>query len=132
MIHHHLFQVVSDRLSVAGKHGGLVDYSDPLQIFFNRKTFRVLSFEFGIELFTLLFAGYIFYYNKTALLAKLAVLSIVCNVIFNYFLIGRFGAMGAAYSTTLSFFIVFIIVAVQANKLVKLPWFQKHTFRLKS
>ena len=97
---------------------------------------RRFVFWIGLSYFLwgcyLLFSGYIFYYNKTALLAKLAVLSIVCNVIFNYFLIGRFGAMGAAYSTTLSFFIVFIIVAVQANKLVKLPWFQKHTFRLKS
>ncbi len=79
----------------------------------------------------LLFSGYIFYYNKTALLAKLAIVSIGCNILFNYILISRFGAIGAAYSTVLSFFIVFVIVANRATKMVSLPWFKKHTFSIK-
>ena len=79
----------------------------------------------------LLFSGYIFYYNKTGLLAKMAILSIASNIFFNYLLIHRFGAIGAAYSTTISFFIVFVIVAWYSGKLVKLPWFKKHTFSIK-
>ncbi len=59
MLHHHLFQVISDSLCVAGEHGGLVHHSNSLQVFFNWKTFWVLSFEFGIKLFTSFFAGYI-------------------------------------------------------------------------
>lgn len=79
----------------------------------------------------LLFSGYIFYYNKTKLLARLAILSIACNMLFNYIFISRYGAIGAAYSTALSFFIVFVIITYRANKLVWLPWFRKDTFRFK-
>ena len=79
----------------------------------------------------LLFTGYIFYFNKTLLLAQLAVVSIACNIVFNYLLINRYGAIGAAYSTTISFFIVFVVVAYRANKLVPLPWFRKDTFSIK-
>ena len=80
----------------------------------------------------LLFSGYIFYYNQTKLLAQLSIISIGCNILFNYLFISKVGAIGAAYSTVLSFFIVFIIVAIKANKLVELPWFKRHTFSLKN
>lgn len=79
----------------------------------------------------LLFSGYIFYYNKTRLLGQMAIVTIGCNILFNYIFISRFGAIGAAYSTTLSFFIVFVIVANRANKMVSLPWFKKITFSIK-
>jgi len=45
------------------------------------------------------------------------------NCLFNYWLIKVYGAIGAAYATALSFFIVFVIVAYYGNKLIKLPWF---------
>ena len=80
----------------------------------------------------LLFSGYIFYYNKTKLLAQLSIVSIGCNILFNYLFISKVGAIGAAYSTALSFLIVFIIVAIKANKLVALPWFKRHTFSIRN
>lgn len=71
----------------------------------------------------LIFGGYIFFYKKTGILFWLALINISTNLLFNYFFIKRFGAIGAAYATTLSFFIVFLIILYQSNRLIKLPWF---------
>jgi O-antigen/teichoic acid export membrane protein len=71
----------------------------------------------------LLFSGYIFFFKKTMILFWLAIINIFSNLLFNYFFIKEFGALGAAYATALSFFIVFIIVLIQSNRLIKLPWF---------
>lgn len=72
----------------------------------------------------LLFAGYIFFFKKTIVLFWAAVVNVISNLFFNYFFIREFGALGAAYATALSFFIVFLIVLDQSNRLLKLPWFQ--------
>jgi len=71
----------------------------------------------------LLFSGYIFFYKKTMILFWTAVVNIFSNLLFNYIFIKKFGAIGAAYATALSFFIVFIIVLYQSSRLIKLPWF---------
>ena len=72
----------------------------------------------------LLFAGFIFYEKRTRLLALVAVVGIVLNVIFNYLLISRFGTIGAAYATALSYFILmsFVLMVVQIK--YRLPWFR--------
>jgi O-antigen/teichoic acid export membrane protein len=72
----------------------------------------------------LLFTTYISYYKQNRILGWLAVINVVLNCLFNYWLIKMYGAMGAAYATALSFFIVFVLVAYEANKLIKLPWFR--------
>ncbi len=71
----------------------------------------------------LIFSGYIFYYKRTNILFWTAIVNISTNLLFNYLFIKEFGAIGAAYATALSFFIVFLIVLYQSNRLVKLPWF---------
>ena len=70
----------------------------------------------------LIFTGFIFHLKKTMILAYLAILNVVLNLVLNYFLITKFGVIGAAYATTISFFIVFILVAVISNKLYPMPW----------
>jgi O-antigen/teichoic acid export membrane protein len=72
----------------------------------------------------MLFATYIFYYKQNRILGWLAMLNVIVNIGLNYFFIKLFGAIGAAYATALSFFIVFIIVALFSDKLIKLPWLQ--------
>lgn len=79
----------------------------------------------------LIFCNYVFYYGKTTLLARLAILSIICNAAFNYIFIGQFGPIGASYATTLSFLIISVIVAFSANKLIRLPWFDRRIFQFK-
>ena len=71
----------------------------------------------------MLFTNYIFFFNKTKILGWLAVINVVTNLLFNYLFIKWVGAIGAAYATALSFFLVFLIIAYQANRLVRLPWF---------
>jgi O-antigen/teichoic acid export membrane protein len=69
-----------------------------------------------------LFSTYIMYHNQNSFLAWLAVFNIMTNLLFNYLFILLFGAIGAAYATALSFFLIFIFVAIKGNKLVHLPW----------
>lgn len=71
----------------------------------------------------IVFTGFIFYFKKTKQLGYLAVLNVCLNLLLNYILIQRFGALGAVYATCLSFFVVAMIVMYRANTLVSLPWF---------
>ena len=70
----------------------------------------------------LIFAGYIYHLKKTMLLAYLSVLNVILNLVLNYFLITKFGVIGAAYATVISFFVVFIFCAFISNKLYPMPW----------
>jgi O-antigen/teichoic acid export membrane protein len=74
----------------------------------------------------MLFSIYISFYKRNTLLGWLAVVNILTNLLFNYYFISFFGVIGAAYATTFSFFINFVIIAFEANKMIKLPWFQFH------
>jgi O-antigen/teichoic acid export membrane protein len=69
-----------------------------------------------------LFSGFILYFKKTKILAYLAVLNVVMNLSFNYFLIKAYGASGAAYATALSFFIIFLLVAFISSRIFPMPW----------
>jgi O-antigen/teichoic acid export membrane protein len=72
----------------------------------------------------MLFSGFIFYLKKSRILGWLAVFNVVTNLVFNYFFIKLFGAIGAAYATALSFFLLMILVAVIVQRLYPMPWSQ--------
>jgi O-antigen/teichoic acid export membrane protein len=72
----------------------------------------------------MMFALYITYYNKNKILAYLALFNVASNLLFNYVFIKNYGAIGAAYATALSFFLLFIIIAFIVSKMVHLPWFK--------
>ncbi len=69
-----------------------------------------------------IFTGFIFFYKKTKILTVLSVVNVIVNLVLNYLLIVRYGAIGAAYATTISFFIFFVLIAYFGNKLCPLPW----------
>jgi len=71
----------------------------------------------------MLFSGFIFFFKKNKILGWLAVFNVATNLLFNYFFIKIFGAIGAAYATVLSFFLLFVLIAVIASRLMPLPWF---------
>lgn len=71
----------------------------------------------------MVFAGYIFYAKKTKVLGVLSVVNVILNIMLNYFLILKFGAIGASYATCISFFVVTIVVLKKAESLFPLPWF---------
>lgn len=70
----------------------------------------------------MLFSGFIFYLKKSRILGWLAVFNVVTNLVFNYFFIKFFGAIGAAYATTLSFFLLMILVAIIVQRIYPMPW----------
>ena len=70
----------------------------------------------------IIFSSFIFYSRKTKFLGYLAILNVLLNVALNYILIQKFGALGAAYATAISFFVVALIVGWKAVTMVNLPW----------
>lgn len=77
----------------------------------------------------MLFSGFIFFYKKNKILGWLAVFNVLTNLLFNYVFIKLFGAIGAAYATALSFFLVFVLLASITNRFMPLPWFQYNKIR---
>lgn len=74
------------------------------------------------------FANYIHYSGKTWYFSILALFNIGINLILNYFLILRYGAMGAAYATLISYFILFLLTAMIAHRLNPMPWLDPEIF----
>jgi len=71
----------------------------------------------------IIFSSFIFYKAKTNFLGYLAIFNVVVNIALNYLLIPKFGGLGAAYATCISFFFIAIIVIWRSVRLYKLPWF---------
>lgn len=65
----------------------------------------------------------IFYEKRTSILGWLALLNVAVSLVLNYFLIRLFGMMGAAYATAVTFFVMFFLVAIVAQKIYPMPWF---------
>lgn len=70
----------------------------------------------------LLFANIIFYLKKTKVLFYWSFINVIINLSLNYFLIQKFGALGAAYALCLSYFIFFIAISLITHRLYPLPW----------
>lgn len=66
--------------------------------------------------------NYIFYVEKTHLLAWLTLVSGLINVACSYFLILNFGAIGGAYSVAISFLFSFLATWLLANRVYPMPW----------
>ena len=69
-----------------------------------------------------IFFPYLVHISKTAFLAVNTVIAALLNLIFNYFLIMEFGAIGAAYATVLSFIVSASLVFWYQNRHFKMPW----------
>jgi len=69
----------------------------------------------------------IFYSNKTKLLPVFRGLGAVSNVILNILLIPKFGAMGAAIATAVSFGLMIIPLYYKVNKLFYIPFYWEPT-----
>lgn len=65
----------------------------------------------------IIFSAYLFYFKKTKFLAFLALFNVAINIVLNYFLIRSVGALGAAYATAISFFLVMLLVVLKVLQL---------------
>jgi O-antigen/teichoic acid export membrane protein len=66
---------------------------------------------------------YLVHISKTSFLAFSTVFSAILNLIFNYLFILEFGAIGAAYSTLISYFVSALLVFLYLSFNYKMPWF---------
>ena len=67
-------------------------------------------------------ANYIFYAQKTHLLALITFTTAVLNIGITYLLIKLNGSIGAAQSITISLFVSFILTWIYSAKVYKMPW----------
>jgi len=68
-------------------------------------------------------ANFVLYFKRNIYLTYIAFVKIIVNLVLNYVLILRYGVIGAAYATAISFFIEFIIVHFVSERIYPLPWF---------
>ncbi len=66
--------------------------------------------------------NYIFYEKRVKLLSAMTFFSLIINLILNYILIHKYGAIGVAYGTAITVAIFFIIAFIVANHVHKMPW----------
>jgi O-antigen/teichoic acid export membrane protein len=66
--------------------------------------------------------NYIFYIKKTYYIAALTVVSATTSITLNFIFISRYGAIGAAYSTAITFTLEFILAWILSASLYKMPW----------
>ncbi len=69
-----------------------------------------------------MFSSYIIYTKHNKYLSYIAVFNIIFNLVLNYFLIGKYGTMGAAYATAISYFCFFAITATVSQMVYPMPW----------
>lgn len=68
--------------------------------------------------------NYIFYKEKTQILAWMTFIAAGFNILLNYFLIGVFGAIGAAQATSITYLMLFITVWILSASIYPMPWFK--------
>jgi len=76
--------------------------------------------------------NFIFFAEKTYILAWITFLCALSNVFFNYVLIKANGAVGAAQAVMITFFLMFILTWPLSNKVYPMPWFKINIFSRKS
>jgi O-antigen/teichoic acid export membrane protein len=69
--------------------------------------------------------NYIFYAQKTAILAWITFGTALVNIVLNYIFISLNGAIGAAQATTLTFALSFMATWIFSNKAYPMPWIFK-------
>jgi len=74
---------------------------------------------------------FIDFHKKTKFLLYASAVGCIFNLIANYFLILKFGVIGAAYSKVATFALVLLLYWYFGNKLNPLPWFQLKSFKIK-
>jgi O-antigen/teichoic acid export membrane protein len=82
----------------------------------------LLALGFAFEGMYKMVTNYIFYSKKTFLLAYITGGTALLNIGLNFWLIPRYGIMGAAVATVISYFTSFIATWLCATRCYRLPW----------
>ena len=84
--------------------------------------FAFLLIGFVLQGFYFMFTNYISFIKKTKYQAAVTVSVAIIKLPLTYVLIQYFGAVGAAYSFALTYFLFFAVTAIVSNKLYPMPW----------
>jgi len=84
-----------------------------------KKYFGILLIGFLFQSYYYLFTNFLFFYKKTFILAKITFVNALLNIILNYFLILKFGTIGVAYATAITYIIYFVFVWYFSYKIRK-------------
>jgi O-antigen/teichoic acid export membrane protein len=82
----------------------------------------LLALSFAFEGMYKMVTNYIFFSKKTYLLAYITGGTALGNIGLNFWLIPRYGIMGAAVATVVSYFASFIVTWIVAARCYRLPW----------
>ena len=89
-----------------------------------------IAIAYAFQGMYLMVTNYIFYEEKTQLLAWMTFIAAGANIVLNYFLINAFGAIGAAQATFITFVLKFIIIWIMSSIVYPMPWFSAIKIRL--
>ncbi|OQX60237.1 MAG: hypothetical protein B5M52_00730 [Helicobacteraceae bacterium 4484_230] len=81
-----------------------------------------VAFGYAFQGMYFMVVNYIFYLKKTYILAAVTFFSGLLHVVISYMLIHSNGEIGASQATTISFFIMFVMVWILSARLYKMPW----------
>jgi Na+-driven multidrug efflux pump len=74
----------------------------------------------------LIVVQFIFYEKKTHLLSMVSIASALLHAGICYYFVQVYGAIGAAYATTVSYLISFLMTWVLSARVYKMPWLSAH------
>jgi O-antigen/teichoic acid export membrane protein len=95
----------------------------------SKKYILVLLSAFGFNGMYLMVTNYLFYIEKTILLAKSTFMIALLNLPLCYYLTLWYGLVGATYATAIAYFLLFVITWILSAKSYKMPWFNPYLFK---
>ena len=91
--------------------------------FYDAKEFILwIALGYAVHGIYKIFFPYLVHLNKTSFLAISTITAAILNLIFNYFLIDLYGAIGATYATIIAFATSALLVFWYQEKHIQMPW----------
>ena len=92
---------------------------------YHQATSYIFWIALGYAMFGIyqIFFPYLVHIEKTSFLAISTSIAALVNLLLNYICINSFGAIGAAYATFFSYFLMFVMVSIYTQKHYSMPWF---------
>ena len=89
----------------------------------------ILLFAFGFNGMYLMVTNYLFFIEKTSLLAKSTFLISLLNIPLCFFFTKWYGLSGATYATAISYCLLFFITWFFSARYFKMPWTKPYLFK---
>ena len=89
----------------------------------------LLSFALAFDSCRYMVINYFYYFNKTYISAAIFFLIAILNIVLNYFLILKNGAIGAAQATFIAMLLNFLLTWLASYFIIRMPWMSKKVFQ---